>query len=283
MYQFSNGIVSSVAPDRRFHINLPVALALIFVVSWIGAAPMVLASWADEGPVWQGLASSLAPFQPLMFFGTLLVTVFVTFVNYGFTGLKSLGGALVRFRVRGIWYFACLAGPFLLVIAGSLLARHFDPRLPVFSISPAMLVMVSQIFGVYLLLNTEEVAWRGYVLPHLQGRMSPLRANLILGVVWTVFHSPLFLMKGGHPAGYSFLVFAVMVMAITLIAGYIFNATRGSILISHLLHQSFNAWGEGLRVFPSMNGGSQWPFGMVVLILVLLAMVAGVSLARRRQ
>ena len=131
--------------------------------------------------------------------------------------------------------------------------------------------------------NTEEIAWRGYALPELQRRMSPLKANLVLGVIWALFHSPLFFMKGGHPAGYSILIFFVMVVATTLIVGAIFNATRGSILISHLLHQSFNAWGEGLQIFPVMNEGSLWPMRITVLILVALGLVASLLLARHRH
>ncbi len=282
MYQIADGAVVLDAPKRRISIGLPGFLALIFCISWIGAAPMVLASWGGENARLLALARTLAPLQILMFFGPMIATVLVTFVNYGSSGLKDLFGALFRFRIRGIWYFLALTGPLVVTLSASVLAREADTSLPLFVITSSMMAVTGQTFLMYLFLNTEEIAWRGYALPYLQGRMSPLRANLTLGVIWGVFHSPLFFMQGGHPAGYSILVFFVMVLSITLIAGFIFNATRGSILISHLLHQSFNAWGEGLRIFPVMNDGSPWPFRLTVLILIALGLCCGVLLAMRR-
>lgn len=39
----------------------------------------------------------------------------------------------------------------------------------------------------------EEIGWRGFALPRLQYRYSPLVATLILGIIWTVWHLPLHL------------------------------------------------------------------------------------------
>ncbi len=281
MYQVIDGVVVATDPKRRISIGLTGFFILIFVISWTGAMPMVLSSWTTDNSKWASWAHTLAPLQVLMFFGPMLAAVLVTFVNYGGGGLKSLFGALFKFRVRSIWYVLALAGPLIVTLTGSVVAREFDASLPTFVVTSAMLAATGQIFLVYLLVNTEEIAWRGYALPQLQKRMSPFKANLFLGFIWGVFHTPLFLMKGGHPAGYSILIFFVMVLSIGFIAGYVFNATRGSILISHLLHQSFNAWGEGLRVFPVMNDGSQWPFQIMIAILVILGLVSAQLLARR--
>lgn len=43
---------------------------------------------------------------------------------------------------------------------------------------------------VFLITNMgEEIGWRGYALPRLQGRFNSLAASLILGSVWAVFHT----------------------------------------------------------------------------------------------
>ena len=37
---------------------------------------------------------------------------------------------------------------------------------------------------------TEETGWRGFALPLLQARMTPLAATLIVGLMWGVWHFP---------------------------------------------------------------------------------------------
>ncbi|NLN86173.1 MAG: CPBP family intramembrane metalloprotease [Syntrophomonadaceae bacterium] len=39
----------------------------------------------------------------------------------------------------------------------------------------------------------EEFGWRGYALPKLQAKYSPLKSSLILGFMWAVWHCPQFL------------------------------------------------------------------------------------------
>jgi membrane protease YdiL (CAAX protease family) len=111
------------------------------------------------------------------------------------------------------------------------------------------------IFAGHLLLNTEEIAWRGYALPRLLARYSRWRASLSLGLILGLFHIPLFLIKGGHPAGYPFPIFLVMIIALTVIFTWLAQHTSGSVLLAHLLHQSFNAWAE------SIPFGSCWLSG----------------------
>lgn len=278
-----NGVVVAEKPSGPIKTGLGGFFFIAFVLSWFGAAPMVLSSWAGEdSPAWVADAARvLAPAQLLMAFGTLIAALFVALVNYGLKGPASLFRALFKFRVSPLWYLVVLVGPAAIIIAGSILARNYDPSLPPFAFSPAMAASVAQIFAMYLIVNTEEIAWRGYALPQMQRNASPLKANLILAVIWGVFHAPLFFMKGGHPAGYSIWIFAVMVLSIALVAGWIFNATRGSVLITHLLHQSLNGWGEGGRVFPVMNEGSPWPFRVSVALMAAAGLIAAVMLAMK--
>lgn len=283
MNLIDDGIVRAQDPQSTARIGLPGVLALVFTLSWLGAAPMVLATWLDgDSPAaLRSLTGSLAPLQWLMFFGALLGVLVATAANQGRRGLTAWLWSMMRPQARAGWYLIVLAAPGLVMILGSFAGGWLDPALPPFALRGAALLGVLQVLGVYLLLNTEEFAWRGYVLPRLQARFAPLQANLLLAAIWGAFHSPYFMMKGGHPGGYGVLEFAVMVVAICLVMGAVFNATRGSVLVCHLLHQSINAWGEGLRLFPSMNGGSPWPFRITVLSMACAGAVAAYWLWRK--
>jgi membrane protease YdiL (CAAX protease family) len=44
----------------------------------------------------------------------------------------------------------------------------------------------------------EETGWRGFALPRLLDRTGPLPASLLLGVMWAVWHLPLFWTVGNQ-------------------------------------------------------------------------------------
>jgi membrane protease YdiL (CAAX protease family) len=91
----------------------------------------------------------------------------------------------------------------------------------------------------------EEIGWRGFLLPSLLRRMSPLAASIVLGVVWGLWHIPIDLHAGfvlhGLGAVVARVVFAV---PLSVLFTWFFVSTRGSLLISLLLHTSINVMGD---------------------------------------
>ena len=87
---------------------------------------------------------------------------------------------------------------------------------------------------------SEEPGWRGFALPRLQGRFSPLTSSIILGVLWAVWHAPA--RFGGIEAKTleDTLVEWVLILFITVIMTWFYNRTEGSILVTALFHASMN-------------------------------------------
>lgn len=84
----------------------------------------------------------------------------------------------------------------------------------------------------------EELGWRGFALPRLQARMSALSASLILGLLWALWHLPLYL-TAGHPLSEVFFGwFLLSILADAILFTWIFNNTRGSLLVVLLFHAS---------------------------------------------
>ncbi len=92
----------------------------------------------------------------------------------------------------------------------------------------------------------EELGWRGVAWPQLQLRMPPVPANLLLGLVWAAWHLPLWLDPDSAQAAYPFVVYAVVIVGHSLVTGYLYNASGGSLLIAVLAH-SMNNTGDGIR------------------------------------
>ena len=119
-------------------------------------------------------------------------------------------------------------------------------------------------------INGEELAWRGYALPRLQARWNALNASLILGVFWTLFHLPLFFtLAGSAQAGRSFASFTISTLALSILYTWMYNHTRGSVLLAYMLHAAANTWTLVFSIEPA-NALQGW---IMTGILVVLAIV----------
>lgn len=95
----------------------------------------------------------------------------------------------------------------------------------------------------------EEVGWRGYVQDRLQEKWSPLTSSLILGVVWSLWHLPLFFVPGSYQAGLgvgtpAFWLFFTSIVPLTFCFTWIYNNTNRSTLAAILFHAMLNFSGE---------------------------------------
>jgi len=102
----------------------------------------------------------------------------------------------------------------------------------------------------------EEPGWRGYALDGLQARLGPLTASLIVGVVWSLWHLPLFFIDSTWQAStvglgtQRFWLYMFNVVLDSLVYTWIYNHTNRSILAAVLFHFSVNAFGEAFALTP---------------------------------
>jgi membrane protease YdiL (CAAX protease family) len=91
----------------------------------------------------------------------------------------------------------------------------------------------------------EEPGWRGFALPRLQQLQGPLIGSPILGILWAFWHLPYFWMpEWGTPKGSALDIvwFLLADIALTIIYTWVFNNTKGSLLIIILVHASNDAF-----------------------------------------
>ncbi len=95
----------------------------------------------------------------------------------------------------------------------------------------------------------EELGWRGFALDRLQAERGALSSSVILGAVWTIWHLPLFFIKGSyqHSLGIGtplFWLFMLDKIPQSVIMTWIYNNTHRSTLSAVIVHFTVNLVGE---------------------------------------
>jgi uncharacterized protein len=145
---------------------------------------------------------------------------------------------LTLWRAPIAWWLLLVLGIPLIFFAGAAikgkgsLSWAFPPA-PWSEMLPALVMAL-------LLGPIEEFGWRGLALPLLQRRFAPFWAGLILGLIWSVWHIPAFLIGGTPQSAWAFGPYFVGMIALSLILTPMFNAARGSLLIAFLFHFQVN-------------------------------------------
>src|SRR5262249_40361049 len=89
----------------------------------------------------------------------------------------------------------------------------------------------------------EEFGWRGFALPRLLHRRSPLSAALILGVIWWAWHLPTFFIQTLSQSQLSIPLFLVNSIALSILMTGLYIRTRGDLLLMILVHLMANYCG----------------------------------------
>jgi membrane protease YdiL (CAAX protease family) len=219
--------------------------------------------------------------------GPMLAAILVSGYESGGAGVRALFGQLLRWRVSIKWYLIALLGiaalelsvvPVRLASGGSI---DGGALLSALAVAPFHFLFVALIGGGL----DEEMGWRGYALPRLQGRLGPLTANLVLGVLWAFWHLPLWFVPGSFQADTPFAMYVVSTTALSFLIGWIYNGTGGSLLLAILAHTASDV-ADNLRVAalgPSTFGGELLLTGVVVAAAVTVLVLTRGTLATDRS
>jgi membrane protease YdiL (CAAX protease family) len=218
-------------PEHAFPTRYVVGtFAFTWTCWWLAAA--------DE----HGVIALPVPLVLLGSAGPLVAALWATARDGGRAALRALLGRTVRWRVSPTWYAVAMA---LHVLAGG---RPPDPRALVDTLPAAA---AATVYFVVVAGLGEEVGWRGYALPALQARYSALLSSTILGVVWALWHLPLFFVPSvGSYSLVPFPLYLEYMIPFTILITWVFNSARGSVLIAMVLHGATNASGALMRAVP---------------------------------
>jgi len=211
---------------RRRH--LIVFFVLAFALSWT--------VWMTSVAQAHGWLSFHIPQSLAFWLGLTIATYLTAGLSGGKAAIRDLVSRMLRWRVSPRWYAVAVGLPFAMGVAGMALARVMGHAPQVGDEFGLILLVPVFLLELWLFLLTEETAWRGFALPRLQRRYSLLNASLILGVLWGLWHIPLFLIPDSFQAGLPFAGFFLSTVATSIMVSWLFNNARGSVLVCAVFH-----------------------------------------------
>jgi membrane protease YdiL (CAAX protease family) len=287
--RLSTGTLSPTARSQGVLARHPLTFffVLAFALAWLCEIPAALSK--------AGLG--LLPFRPSLdqldmivilasFAGPTLAALTLTGALEGRAGVVRLLKRYVQWRAGIQWYLLALFGmPLIAVLAASAFLGA-APLTGLLHQWPLLLTLyVPYTLTIGLILGgplAEEPGWRGFALPHLQRRYGAVGASLILGVLWGLWHLPLFMipaLDGSHDVGANVMAlvgFMVAIVAFTIIMTWVYNNTAGSLLIVMVLHSARN--GVVLlerQIFPAFLHSPEryWALALGFAICALLLII----------
>jgi membrane protease YdiL (CAAX protease family) len=218
---------------------------MAYAFSWIAWSPWYL---SEEGvgllpyPVSASLWLALG-----IFLGPTLAAFIMTGVTEGRAGLRRLLRRIVLWRVGLRWYLFAFIGVPLVMTLGAILVPGGLASLQF--LGPGYVLTYPVTFIVVLLIGGplgEEIGWRGFALPRMQPLHGPLVGSIILGLLWGLWHLPEFLVPAwADTSGGSDLLaivkFCIFAIVSAIIFTWVFNNTKGSVLIAVLVHATIDA------------------------------------------
>jgi membrane protease YdiL (CAAX protease family) len=254
---------------------------IAFAGAWIVEAPVVLSqSGIGLLPFTLPRTVLVLALAAATFTGPTLSAFIMTGMIEGKEGINRLLRRYVLWRVKIRWYLFVL----LVIPASELLGAIVLPGVLASyqSLTLSLVLTYPLAFATTLVLGGplgEEPGWRGFALPRLQSLHGPLAGSVILGVLWALWHLPLF-WSGvwTAPTIPNIVMFIVMITALTVVMTWVFNNAKGSLLITMLMHASFNTFANKMvaPLFPApiLNEYGLLPelvgFGAAALLIVAL-------------
>jgi uncharacterized protein len=245
---------------RKTHTTDQIKLILFFVntftISWV--------LWflgAGKNPMLHVLGT----------FGPTITALGMVICYEGFSQLKPILSGVAKWRIGYRWYFfvfgiAILIPLFAMLIyicKGGTIIQTNDPHLWYLVIPAFFQILVLNVLG-------EEIGWRGFALPRLQKQFSSIFSSLILGVVWWLWHLPLFLITGNFHQQIPLSLFFLQSIALSILMTWLYNCTGASLLIVHLFHAASNTFLGVIPIMPENTLGDLTPLWIAVALLCLV-------------
>ncbi len=208
---------------RKEKGNLILFFILSVIISWLLWLPSILVS---SGILVSGPIQILGNFA---IFGPFISAFVLTSVKGEKGGVKRLFLSGWNIKFKKSWIIAL----FLPLIIGGLTLLIVSILEPMdrFQYAPPLIMWIPNFILYYFIGGpfTEEYGWRGYALDRLQSKFNALASSLILGLIWGLWHLPLFFITGTVQSYIPLYEFVLIQIVTSIFYTWIVNNNRDKI------------------------------------------------------
>ena len=230
--------------------SLPVFFTATFAVAWVFFIPVAAA--IPHSGVLGSMLVTLGAFAPS------LVALALTARDEGQPGVRALLARTVQGGMAARWYLFAVGYTAAVKLCVALLHRALTGAWPRFGTLPLYVIPFAIAISTPVQAG-EEIGWRGYALPRLARRIGLAPASLVLGVIWALWHLPLFFVRWADTYGQSFPMYALQVTALSVAFAWLWVRTGRSLLLTMLLHAAVN---NSKDIVPSASAIGPGTFGL---------------------
>jgi membrane protease YdiL (CAAX protease family) len=223
--------------------HLWIYLGLSFSISWAVWIPLALARVDYQGSPYLLAAALMGAFGPG------LAAIIINYLDRDLDQITDFRQRIYELkRIRPAWYLIILTlWPVLHGIAIGIATLLGQP-IPKSGFLAELLTQPNTIplviFLYFLQAGVEELGWRGYLQDKLGQRMGPAPSSLLVGVIHTVWHLPLFWVVGTNQIkmgfGIDFLIFIAFVISSSVFSAWCYYGNQRSIMAATLFHTTSN-------------------------------------------
>ncbi len=201
---------------------------------------------------------------------SLVAVILTVLVTDGKGDLRRLLNRSLQWRFSVRWYLASVLTPVLVTFVSAIAAVIITAaEIPANWFSPSMPIGFMIFFLIYDGLG-EEIGWRGFALPRLQENLGSLGGSIANGILWALWHLPLFFMPGSSQYGDSLFLYIYLLTCWTIPMALFVGKARGSVIPAILFHGSANFVAFAIK----------YPHILMLLFWGIAAIIAAVFLPK---
>lgn len=260
---------------------------LTFLFSWGLWLPSILAGLGINLGI--NAATYTAVTIPIGAFAPLFAALYLVIRKHGISEGWNFIRQAFDLRVKPFYLFVAVVIPIIIHAVSHYLAPLMgfevaDTLFPAnLQVSPIILAIPYFFLMLIIGGGQEEFGWRGYALPAIQERMGVIPANLIIGVIWGIWHLPLWIMPGDGHSTYPFLAFLIMTTSISIVYSWLYNASNQKIVSVIIFHAMSNTAAPLLPFLLMKEGQPETAYWLYAGINVVAAVITGIYLQKTQH
>ena len=274
-------------PDHHINRNPWKFFLLTFAYSWIIWIPSVMDGIGIKLPF--DIAGYSIVVVIIGAFAPLLAAITLVTREAGWKGTRTFLGKVFDFHFKPVYLLVALALPLLIHAISHYLALAIglDVAQTLFPAeSPVAPIVLAIPYFILMLIiggGQEEFGWRGYAQEPLQEKMGVIPASLIIGVIWGLWHLPLWFMAGDLHSAYSFIAFVLMTTSISLMYAWLYNSGGKKLILVMIFHAMNNTAAPLLPFLHGIIGKPETAYWLYSAVNVVIGIIFAYMLVKRSK